>query len=633
MSSSKSPYELKDLKNSSTEIHATEQDNEIEYFETGSNDRPSSQPHLGYEQHNTSAVRRFFDSFKRADQGPQDEVEATQMNDLTSAISPSSRQAQELEKNESSDNIGANTGHKSDSLKKTIQPRHVLMIALGTGIGTGLLVGSGTALVHAGPAGLLIGYAIMGSILYCIIQACGEMALVYSNLTGGYNAYPSFLVDDGFGFAVAWVYCLQWLCVCPLELVTASMTIKYWTTSVNPDVFVIIFYVLVITINIFGARGYAEAEFFFNCCKILMMTGFFILGIIIDVGGAGNDGFIGGKYWHDPGAFNGKHAIDRFKGVAATLVTAAFAFGGSEFIAITTAEQSNPRKAIPGAAKQMIYRILFLFLATIILLGFLVPYNSDQLLGSTGGGTKASPYVIAVASHGVRVVPHFINAVILLSVLSMANSSFYSSARLFLTLSEQGYAPKVFSYIDRAGRPLIAMGVSALFAVIAFCAASPKEEQVFTWLLAISGLSQLFTWTAICLSHLRFRRAMKVQGRSLGELGFKSQTGVWGSAYACIMMILILIAQFWVAIAPIGEGKLDAQAFFENYLAMPILIALYVGYKVWHKDWKLFIRADKIDLNSHRQIFDEELIKQEDEEYRERLRNGPYWKRVVAFWC
>lgn len=314
-------------------------------------------------------------------------------------------------------------------------------------------------------------------------------------------------------------------------------------------------------------------------------------------------------------------------------MTAAFAFGGSEFIAITTAEQSNPRKAIPGAAKQMIYRILFLFLATIILLGFLVPYNSDQLLGSTGGGTKASPYVIAVASHGVRVVPHFINAVILLSVLSMANSSFYSSARLFLTLSEQGYAPKVFSYIDRAGRPLIAMGVSALFAVIAFCAASPKEEQVFTWLLAISGLSQLFTWTAICLSHLRFRRAMKVQGRSLGELGFKSQTGVWGSAYACIMMILILIAQFWVAIAPIGEGKLDAQAFFENYLAMPILIALYVGYKVWHKDWKLFIRADKIDLDSHRQIFDEELIKQEDEEYRERLRNGPYWKRVVAFWC
>lgn len=67
MSSSTSPYELKDLKNSSTEVHAAEQENEIEYFETDSNDRPSQQPHLDYEQHNTSAVRRFLDSFKRAD--------------------------------------------------------------------------------------------------------------------------------------------------------------------------------------------------------------------------------------------------------------------------------------------------------------------------------------------------------------------------------------------------------------------------------------------------------------------------------------------------------------------------------------------------------------------------------------
>lgn len=153
MSSSTSPYELKDLKNSSTEVHATEQENEIEYFESGSNDRPSQQSHLDYEQHNTSAVRRFLDSFKRADRDEEQEVEATQMNDLTSAISPSSRQPHELEKDETTDKIAPHTGHKSDSLKKTIQPRHVLMIALGTGIGTGLLVGNGTALVHAAPLG------------------------------------------------------------------------------------------------------------------------------------------------------------------------------------------------------------------------------------------------------------------------------------------------------------------------------------------------------------------------------------------------------------------------------------------------------------------------------------------------
>ncbi|KAG0669596.1 General amino acid permease [Maudiozyma exigua] len=605
---------------SSNTIEEIETDNVIEYFndkeklsplednrsvDSSSNDNLDDSSNKNSKFHITQPhLRKFIDSFKRPEHTVKD-----------------------LEDPDAEDSLNDGEG----KLKSTIKPRHVLMMSLGTGIGTGLLVGNATALRNAGPAGLVIGYAIMGSCLYCIIQVCGELAVCYAKLPGNFNAYPSFLVDPALGFSVAWVYCLQWLCVTPLELVTASMTIKYWTTKVDPDVFVVIFYVLIIVINIFGAQGYAEAEFFFNSCKVLMITGFFILGIITICGKAGNDGYIGTKYWHEPGAFNGDHAIDRFKGVMAVFVRAAFAMGASEFISITAAEQSNPRKAIPRAAKTMIYRIVFIFLTSITLIGFLVPYDSDQLMGSGSSATKASPYVIAIASHGVRVVPHFINAVILLSVLSVANSAFYSSSRLLHSLAGQGYAPKIFLYLDREGRPAIAMICSALFGVIAFCASSPKEEQVFTWLLAISGLSQLFTWITICFSHLRFRRALFVQGRSTDELGYKSQVGVWGSAYAATMMILALIAQFWVAIAPIGEGKLDAQAFFENYLAMPILIAFYLGYKIWKRDWSLFIRADKVDLVTHRKIFDGDLLRQEEEELKEKLKNGPFWKRVVDF--
>ncbi|KAL3230433.1 High-affinity glutamine permease [Nakaseomyces bracarensis] len=609
-------------------------ENVVEYFEKDNiNIDERVQSGNSQTEHQEDAQQglfhRFVESFKRAEDHhtPQEDLE----NDLTTAVSPSSMDGVKRAAPRANGQMKKN---EEEGLKKTIKPRHVVMISLGTGIGTGLLVGNAKALHNAGPAGLVIGYAIMGSCLYCIIQAAGEMAVVYSNLLGGFNTYPSMLVDPAFGFSVAWVYCLQWLCVCPLELVTASLTIKYWTTSVDPDVFVVIFYVLIIAINTFGARGYAEAEFFFNCCKIMMMIGFFILGIVITTGGAGKDGYLGGTYWHNPGAFRGTNGIQRFKGIMATFVTAAFAFGATEFIALTAAEQSNPRKAIPSAAKKVLYRIICIFIGSITLLGFLVPWDSDQLMGAGGSATKASPYVLAASLHGVRVVPHFINAVILISVVSVGNSAFYSSSRLLLSLSQQGYAPKFFDYVDREGRPLRAMMCSALFGVIAFCATSPKEDQVFTWLLAISGLSQLFTWIAICVSHMRFRRAMRVQGRSLGEIGFKSQVGVYGSFYATVMMVLALIAQFWVAIAPIGEGgSLDAQGFFENYLAMPILIAFYCGYKVWKRDWRLFIRSKDIDLDSYRQIFDEELLKQEDEEYQEKLRNGPFWKRVVDFWC
>ncbi|CCF58060.1 hypothetical protein KAFR_0D04120 [Kazachstania africana CBS 2517] len=633
--STESKYEMKEITKNS-DAKSPEQDNIVEYFENTTgipaavNDSDSDFEYNGKKKILPSFnikqphLRKLIDSFRRAediDAPTNRDIE----NELTTTLSPLSATKDPQ--------FAPHAEEKDDHLQKTIKPRHVLLMSLGTGIGTGLLVGNGSALHKAGPGGLVIGYAIMGSCLYCIIQACGEMAVAYSGLPGNFNAYPSFLVDEAFGFSVAWVYCLQWLCVMPLELVTASMTIQYWTTTVNADVFVVIFYVLIIFINVFGAKGYAEAEFFFNSCKVLMMAGFFILAIVINTGGAGNDGYIGAKYWHNPGAFRGDKSIDRFKDVMSTFTTAAFAFGASEFIAIGASEQSNPRRAIPSAAKTMIYRILFIFLTSITLVGFLVPYNSTELMGSGSAATKASPYVIAVASHGVRVVPHFINAVILLSVLSVANSAFYSSCRILYSLSQQGYAPSWFNYIDREGRPARAMIMSALFSVIAFCACSSKEEDVFTWLLAISGLSQLFTWIAICVSHIRFRRAMKVQGRSVDEIGFKSQVGVWGSSYAAIMMTLALIAEFWVSIAPIGEDHLDAQNFFENYLAMPILIVLYFGYKICKRDWKLFIRAKDIDLVSHRKIYDGELIKQEEEEFKERLRNGPFWKKVVAFWC
>ena len=193
----------------------------------------------------------------------------------------------------------------------------------------------------------------------------------------------------------------------------------------------------------------------------------------------------------------------------------------------TAAEQANPRKPIPSAAKKVLYKILFIFLGFVIIIGFFVPYTSDELMGSGDSATHASPYVIAIASHGVKVVPHFINAVILLSVLSVGNSAMYSNPSLILSLAELGYAPSFLKYIDREGRPTIAMDMSCVFGLLCFIAAYSKEETVFTWLLVISGLSQLFTWSAICLFHIRFRRAMHVQQKSLDEVGFQSQTGVW----------------------------------------------------------------------------------------------------------
>ena len=60
-------------------------------------------------------------------------------------------------------------------LLRRLKGRHLQMIAIGGSIGTGLFVGSGKALAHGGPASLLLAFALTGCMLYCTVQALGEL--------------------------------------------------------------------------------------------------------------------------------------------------------------------------------------------------------------------------------------------------------------------------------------------------------------------------------------------------------------------------------------------------------------------------------------------------------------------------
>ncbi|CCH45956.1 General amino acid permease [Wickerhamomyces ciferrii] len=508
--------------------------------------------------------------------------------------------------------------------------RHVALIAMAGGLGTGLLVGNGRALSLGGPGGLLIAYGIIGVMLFATMSAAGELAVSYSSLTGGFNAYAAKLVDPSLGFAIAWNYALNWLTVLPLEMVTASMTIRFWNKTINPDIFVAILLVFVILINFFGAKGYAEAEFWFNLAKVLMISGFIILGLLIDTGVAGNLGYIGAKYFQDPGPF-----ANGFKGVCACFVTSTFSLGGTEFAVMSASSFSNPRKAIPTAIKQVFYRLLIFYFLSIFIVGLLVPYNSDRLMGSGhNDGAPVSPYVIAIESAGVTVIPHIINAVILIAVLSVGNSALFTSARTFYSLAQQGFAPKWFDYVDKQDRPLRAMLIPLIFGLFSFIAAYEDQEMIFTWLLSLSGLSTIFTWGLITLSHLRFRSAMHVQGLNVNELSYVSMTGYWGSLVALILMVFVLVSHFWVSLFPFhNDGKPSANSFFQNYLGLFSFLSLYVGHKIYSGNWKLYIKAEDIDLVSDRTIFQADVLGQEKQELDDKLKQGPLYKRILNFWC
>lgn len=516
-------------------------------------------------------------------------------------------------------------------LARRLKGRHLQMIAIGGSIGTGLFVGSGQALANGGPASLVVAYCLVGIMMYCTVHCLGEMAVLFP-VAGSFSAYSTRFIDPAWGFAMGWNYALQWLVVLPLEIVAATFTIEYWThdSGVSNHAFVAIFLVLIVTINLFGVKGYGEAEFVLAIIKVTAIIGFIILGVIINVGGGPNGGYIGGQYWRDPGAFH-----NGFKGLCSTFVNAAFAFSGTELVGLAAAETANPRKSLPTAVKQVFWRITLFYIVSLTLVGLLVPYTEPGLLkGDNSADAVASPFVIAIKNAGIEGLPSVFNAVIMLAVLSVGNSAVYGSSRTLAALAEQHQAPRFLAYIDRQGRPLAAIGVASALGFLAFLAGGNKKhmEEAFTWMLALSSLSAVFTWASICFSHIRFRKGWKLQGHTLSELAFRSQPGIIGSWVGFVFNCLVLVGQFWIAVAPIDMANMSkselAVNFFSLYLALPVTLICYIGYKIWYRT--PFIRSYNMDLHTGiRELNIDALIAEEKEE----RKAWPTWKRVYKFFC
>lgn len=489
-------------------------------------------------------------------------------------------------------------------LHRNLQGRHMQMIAIGGSIGAGLFVGSGQSFNNGGPGSVLIGFMIVGAMLLFTVQALGELAVLYP-VNGAFFTYGCRFIDEAWGFAMGWDYALGWLTVLPFEITAAGITISYWK-EINIGVWIAVFLFLLVVVQFFGVRGYGEVEFALGVIKVAAVIGFIIFAVVVDCGGVHtkvNRGYLGAHYWHDPGAFK-----NGFKGFCSVFVNAAFAFGGTELVGLAAAEAADPRKSLPTATKQVFWRISGFYIISLFMVGLILPSNDPDLLGSSGANTKASPFVLAIQMAGVSGLPSVFNAVITLSVLSVANSCTYGSTRTMQALASRQMGPRFLMHIDSKGRPIWCIVIQLAFGLLAFVNEASAGSTFFSWLLALSGLSYFFVWGSICLAHIRFRRGWMVQGHTLDELPFQAQFGVIGSYVGFFLNCIALLATFYYAGWPVGgagDPKANAIFFFQEYLAAPIVIALYIFWKIWSRNkGGFFIRAHQMDLLTGMRSFD-----------------------------
>jgi yeast amino acid transporter len=422
---------------------------------------------------------------------------------------------------------------------------------------------------------------------------------------------------------------MQWTVVLPLEIVIASETIQYWDQDTNIAVWITMFMIVLVLINVFGVLGYGEEEFLTSLLKLSAIVVFLFIGIILVCGGGPERGiyneYWGARYWYDPGAFQ-----NGFKGFCSVFVTAAFAFAGTELVGLAAAESRTPLISLPSAVKQVFWRIILFYILALLFVGMLISPTDERLIGAGGGvGTEssASPFVLVGNYAGLTGFDSFMNVVICISVISIGNSGIYGGSRTLTAMAEQGYAPKIFTYVDRAGRPLMSTIAVIAWGLLSYVALASSAVEVFDWLLALSGLSSLFTWGSICFAHIRFRQAWAYNGHSLDEIPFKAIAGVYGSWLGLGIIVLVLIAQFYVALfPPLNDGEInDAEGFFLSYLALPVVIFFWVCGYFWKKSG--WLKVSQMDVDSGRRHIDWD----EHRARQEKRRNANVIKRIGYF--
>ncbi|KAL0576415.1 Amino-acid permease inda1 [Marasmius crinis-equi] len=521
-------------------------------------------------------------------------------------------------------------------LQQKMKPRHLNMIAVGGAIGTGLFVGSGSALRVGGPAGILLGWILIGMMMISVTQAIGEMSILYP-LSGGFYMLANRFLDPGFAFAMGWNYYLQWACVLPLEITVAVTTVNYWPNTVGTAGWITVFWVAIIILSIFGTLGYAEEEFWASCLKIIVVTMFIIIALyeflfstVCVLGGGPSSGqyneYIGGRFWSNPGAW--AHGFHGFCGV---FVTAAFSFSGTEVVGLAASETPNPRESMPTAVKGTFWRVTLIYVTSLLFIGLLVPYTEPRLFGASDA--SASPFVIVLDNAKIKGLNHLVNATICVSVMSIAISCVYAGSRTLTALAETKFAPSIFTYIDKSSRPLWSLVATIAWAPIAYVGVSSSSDEVFAWLTAISGLSALFTWGSICLCHIRFRKAWVVQGHSLEELPFRAFGGVWSSWFGIALVVIIFIAQFYVAAWPVpvdGPPPSDVgervAIFFKAYLAFPVLLLFWAVGRFAFGTKPL--KAHEIDLDTGRRSW---FTVEQMREYRAERKRAPLHLKIFRF--
>lgn len=382
-----------------------------------------------------------------------------------------------------------------EGMHRSLEERHIQLMAIGGAIGVGLFLGSAKAIQAAGPA-LILMYLVVGFLLFIIMRALGEMA-VENPISGSFSAYAYEYLGPLAGYLTGWSYWLMWVIVCMAETTAVGIYINFWWPSVPQWLSALVCILLLTVVNLTAASLFGEFEFWFALIKVVTIIAMIVIGLIMILTGLGNGGVpIGFSNLWSHGGFmpNG------FGGLYKSVIMVTFAFLGMELIGVTAGEAKDPEKNIPKAINNVFYRILIFYVGSLLVIMAIYPWNEL--------GTKGSPFVLTFAKLGIAAAAGIINFVVLTAAASSCNSGIYTTGRMLHSLALQGKAPASLGTLSKTGVPAKAIFVSVACTLIGVVLNYTMPGKAFAMITSVATFVGVFVWFVIVLCQMAFRKKL-----------------------------------------------------------------------------------------------------------------------------
>jgi AAT family amino acid transporter len=396
------------------------------------------------------------------------------------------------------------------------------MVAVGGSIGTGLLLGSAAAMEIAGPA-VILSFLLAGFISWTVTMALGELSSLHP-AAGSFGLYADLYLSPWAGFISRAGYWIAISVSVGANLVASATYMRYWFPAVPALVWIALFSLLLIVVNLRSVGDYGRFEFWFAMVKLATMAMFIIIG-----GALLTDGRVATQYTAQGGFFP--------RGVLAPLLAMTFAlytFGGIEMVAITTGESRSPAE-IPRAVRLTFITLAFVYLGAIVVLVGVMPWNRV--------GVTESPFVTVFRTVGIPAASSLMSFVILTAALSGANANLYSASRMLFSLARGGWAPASLGRLNAAGSPQLALLASSYGIVVAVVLEMWVPGNAFVYILSGALFGLMLSWLVSLAAHISCRHRMS--SSQVNALPMRSPLGAWGSVLGLTLVTAAILKTWW----------------------------------------------------------------------------------------